>query len=91
MKALTLGRTVLTDGALSALNSIKVEPSLLFRRHQLGDWGELLEEDKAKNAQALSSGFGMIFSSYELAEKVKVWVITQSDRAVTTILLPSEY
>ena len=32
-----------------------------------------------------------LLSSYVLSESCKVWVITEWDRSVTTILLPSEY
>jgi hypothetical protein len=30
-------------------------------------------------------------SSYQVTENEKLWVITEADRSVTTLLLPSEY
>ena len=39
---------------------------------------------------AIAEG-GRVFSSYEVAPRVKVWVITEADRSATTLLLPSEY
>jgi hypothetical protein len=30
-------------------------------------------------------------SSYQLTETEKVWIITEADRSVTTLLLPEEY
>ena len=33
----------------------------------------------------------MIFSAFELPPKGKLYVITEADRSVTTILLPSDY
>jgi hypothetical protein len=63
----------------------------LFQRHAQGDWGDVCEEDWALNDLALADGDGRIFSSYELPESGKVWVITEADRSVTTLLLPEEY
>lgn len=62
---------------------------LLIQRHQSGDWGELCEEDRKANEDALSSG-ARILSAYTL-NGTKVWIITEADRASTTILLPEEY
>jgi hypothetical protein len=55
-----------------------------------GDWGELSEADKQKNEHALRNG-APIRSAYPLPSGEKVWVITEADRSVTTLLLPSEY
>jgi hypothetical protein len=30
-------------------------------------------------------------SSYELRDGTRIWIITEADRSVTTILLPEEY
>jgi hypothetical protein len=32
-----------------------------------------------------------VFSAYELRDGVRIWIITEADRSVTTILLPGEY
>ena len=52
----------------------------------------LLEEEinNLKNELSAKEGF-RILSAYELETDVKVWVITEWDRIVTTILLPDEY
>ncbi len=43
------------------------------------------------NRVALRDGYRLL-SSYPLGEKgVKLWVITEADRSVTTLLLPDEY
>jgi hypothetical protein len=55
-----------------------------------GDWGDLDEEDKRENEFSLQHGF-RIFSSYILSSGDKLWVITEADRSVTTLLLPDEY
>ena len=85
-----LGRTVATPGALATLASLDIEPSTLLDRHVFGDWGDMVEEDKAENDFSIDK-YLRIFSSYKIADDVKIWVITEADRSVTTILLPAEY
>jgi len=51
--------------------------------------GDLDEEDKATNDNALKDG-RRVLSAYRF-EKVTLWVITEADRSATTILLPEEY
>lgn len=59
-------------------------------RHRAGDWGDLCDEDKASNEEALRIG-GRLFSAYHDSYGVKFWIITEADRNATTILLPEEY
>jgi len=59
-------------------------------RHSQGDWGDLCDEDKEENQLSLRSGF-RLFSAYEQGSLPKIWIITESDRSVTTMLFPSEY
>ncbi len=90
------GRLLSTPGALEALEKAGVNPSTLLSRHVSGDWGDMCEEDKQANEQALQDG-SRIFSAYVLkTTNQKVWAITeatddQGRRAATTILLPEEY
>ena len=84
------GFVVRTPGALLALIEAQVTESRLIERHLSGDFGELCEEDQASNRHAIHQG-GRIFSSYRVDAQTKVWVITEADRSVTTLLLPSEY
>jgi PRTRC genetic system protein C len=62
----------------------------IIRRHGSGDWGELGAEDIASNNAALIEG-NRLLSSYTDFFPFKVWVITEWDRSVTTILLPEDY
>lgn len=64
-------------------------------RHSSCDWGELCDDDKALNDQALKEG-SRLFSSYTIPPSVeipyqKIWIITEWNRKVTTILFPNEY
>ena len=61
-----------------------------FSRHATGDWGDISEEDKASNDWALENG-ERLFSAYETEDNNKIWIITEWDRSVTTILYPEEY
>ena len=79
-----------TPGALAALIEARVSESRLIERHQSGDFGELSEADKESNRQAIEGG-GRVFSAYQINTQRRVWVITEADRSVTTLLLPSEY
>jgi hypothetical protein len=51
---------------------------------------DVLVEDKAENESSLKYGFRLM-SSYQITETKKLWVITEGDRSVTTLLLPAEY
>ena len=91
-----LGRCVQTSGianesgnypvfALAVLNSLD--------RHKSGDWGDLCDEDKELNNEAINSE-GRIVSAYNLPTREgneKVYIITEHDRSVTTVLFASEY
>jgi len=65
------------------------KPSAL-QRHVRGDWGNLDDEDKQANEDALHRG-SRLLSSYQTSQNVKFWIITEADRSVTTVLLPEDY
>jgi hypothetical protein len=48
------------------------------------------DEDKAENNYSLKHGF-RILSSYKTTAGEKLWLITESDRSLTTLLQPEEY
>ena len=91
-----LGRVVATQGALAACSPEHLTSCL--RRHASGVWGHVCAEDAASNNEAVKDG-GRILSAYAIdpAKPSKgfgdntLWIITESDRSVTTFLLPSEY
>jgi len=81
-----LGQIVTTPGARALLGA---NFSVLLDRYTHGDWGVLDPEDAAMNDAALTTG-DRILGSYTHGGQ-KVWIITEWDRSITTILLPSEY
>src|ERR1035441_5787449 len=85
-----LGQIVATPGALKALTEAGDSPSSFLRRHVVGDWGELDEEDRQENECSVSAGFRLL-SAYATSTGIRIWVITEADRSSTCILLPEEY
>tara|TARA_Y100000034_G_scaffold125852_2_gene176204 strand:+ start:1291 stop:1563 length:273 start_codon:yes stop_codon:yes gene_type:complete len=57
-------------------------------RHSTGDWGDLCDEDREENERSLREG-DRLMSVYNT--QPVVWVITEWDRSVTTVLFPEEY
>lgn len=82
-----LGQLLITPGAKAELKTYDILSALT--RHQRGDWGNLCDEDKAANNDALERG-ERLFSAYTSGE-TRFWIITERDRSATTILLPDEY
>lgn len=84
------GQIVMTQGvrAIAKLEDLQI----FLSRHLLNDWGDLDKEDIATNNQAVKHG-SWVLSAYHLpsGNKDKIWIITEADRSVTTILLPEEY
>ena len=83
-----LGRLVVTANADKEIDPEDID--IAVNRHWSGDWGDLCAEDKDANEQALQLG-GRLFSSYRDRNGVKFWIITESDRSATTVLLPDDY
>src|SRR5229473_925520 len=86
-----LGQIVATPGALAALGKAGQTPLEFLAWHVRGDWGELCEEDHKENQLSLERGFRLLSSYRTSSGDTKVWVITEADRSVTTLLLPEEY
>ncbi len=90
-----LGQVLATPGALEALDASGQTPADFLARHAKGDWGDLSEEDRCLNDEALIDG-SRLLSAYKTLKGVKLWIITEAQddeghRAATTLLLPDEY
>jgi hypothetical protein len=79
-----LGQVVITARAKDILHPEDIA------RHARGDWGEVCDEDRQENELSLAQGFRLL-SVYRDRSDVKIWIITEADRSVTTILLPEDY
>jgi hypothetical protein len=85
-----LGQIVATPGTLEVLEAAHQSPAEFLERHAKGDWGELSADDVAENEFSLKNGFRLL-SSYCTAAGQKLWVVTEEDRSLTTVLLADEY
>ena len=91
-----LGQIVGTPGAMNACPIPRQLECLAW--HLSGQWGDIDAEDRASNDAAVSEGY-RILSAYRIDESKPrgpcgantLWIITEADRSVTTLLLPDEY
>lgn len=84
-----LGLLAQTSGAQETMADDFHVPGGFLLRHKQGDWGEMDAEDIQANDEAVHSG-SRIVSAYRIRKEQKVWVITEYDRSVTTLLLLDE-
>jgi hypothetical protein len=82
------GQIVATPGALE-LAEQGLNLMGYLSRHLRGDWGDLDKVDIQENIYSLKNGYRLL-SSYT-TRLGKLWIITEADRSVTTLLLPGEY
>ena len=95
MIVVPLGFMVVQLGMISATRRVtmeldKCQVNELLRRHMIGDWGDVDEDDWERNEKALAEG-SRIVSSYLVGDLRRFLIITEADRSATTILLPEEY
>lgn len=78
------GRLLVAPAAIEALRSNGVPVISVVLRHIAGDWGVVSDEDKRQNDVSIATGLRLI-SIYRLADQTRVLVITEWNRAHTTI------
>ena len=83
-----LGRLVITPAALEAVPADDICNAI--NRHVCGDFGDLDAADRKENEFALRAGLRLL-SVYHATNGTMFWLITDADRRLTTILLPSDY
>ncbi|MGB6007775.1 hypothetical protein [Castellaniella sp.] len=82
---LTLGKVRITTAAIAALEATTTEGVLLLHRHLHGDWGDIPAQDALQNDIALLLGM-RVCSRHTLAQDIEIWIITEADRTMTTIM-----
>lgn len=90
-----LGRLLITSGAIEDLERAGQSAIEFLQHHVRGDWGNVCEEDRQANDDALIDG-SRLLSAHRTSLGQKLWIITEAAddvgrRSATTILLPSEY
>jgi hypothetical protein len=88
--AFELGQIVATPGALAGLQKAGQQPGEFLTRHVSREWGDLSDKDRKENDYSLEHGFRLL-SSYRTNAGDKLWIVTEADRSVTTLLLPRDY
>jgi len=83
-----LGQLVITPAALEAVPADDICNAI--NRHVCGDFGDLDADDRRESELALRAGLRLL-SVYHATNGTKFWLITEADRRLTTILLPSDY
>ena len=91
----SFGQVLATPAALQTLEDAGQSPAFFLDCHIQGNWGEVNDEDKRLNDQALVDG-SRLLSAYKTLKGERLWIITEAaddegKRAATTILTPSEY
>lgn len=79
---------MVTTAALYVLSVAEMDNAL--QRHNRGDWGDVGSDDWESNDLAVEEG-SRLLSVYQSTTQTVFWIITEWDRSLTTILLPSDY
>ena len=82
-----LGQTLI---ALNVKTLVPADVWHALRRHAKGDWGDCCQEDKAENEFSLDK-YLRLFSVCHDSKGTRFWIITETDRSATTVLLPKDY
>jgi len=81
------GKVYATRGVMA----LGVDLTPFLDRHVRADWGDQLDfDDILANEQALVDGERLL-SKYQVLPGVNLYIITERDRSLTTVLLPEEY
>src|SRR5215212_2118879 len=88
-----LGEQEVSEGVealMKSIGSLAVEKCL--RRHRLGDWGEIDDENRHLNSVSLEEGGSLGFeSAYRLEDGTVLRILTFEDGSGTLLLTEEEY
>ena len=98
MSLFKTGQIVTTNGIARAMmldHGFLESVRKCLERHCAGDWGDAYEETKQQNDEALEAEkngklIDSLFSVYDIGG-TEIFIITEIDRSVTTVLFPEEY
>lgn len=91
-----LGQVVCTATvaeAIQVFDGVADAISEYLARHAQGDWGTVDDEDVATNNNALHNAGRLLSAWPPPHERVaeQIWIITEADRSLTTVLFPHDY
>lgn len=94
MAEFKLGRVVKTIGVHARTMESEEFAAFVLKslyRYAAGDWGDTCKEDAQSNDTALKDE-RRILAVYRFPKTgEEIWIITEWDRSVTTVLFPEEY
>lgn len=85
----SLVATSAVNQTMATSEKFKDEVQTAFKRYSDKDWGDLPQSDKNMNDKALE-GKSRIVAKYNTSEGA-IYIITEWDRSLTTILFIDEY
>lgn len=94
MMKFQLGKLVATRAVADRMQADKAFEKFVYRslgRYIDGDWGSTDDSDKVLNDNAVKTGESRIHAAYVDQSDTTIWIITEWDRSVTTVLFPSDY
>lgn len=93
MKKFDVGQIIMTAGIMTRAATDAGFLEFItdsFKRFIKGDWGNVSDDEKNDNDLAVKHGDDRIMAMYE-KDNQPVYIITEWDRSVTTILFAEEY
>src|SRR5918997_5170530 len=92
-EAFELGEQEVSEGVEALMESIGSVPvTECLRRHQLGDWGEIDNENRRLNSLSLEEGGSLGFeSTYRMEDGTVLRISTFEDCSGTLLLTDEEY
>lgn len=94
IKHFDLGRLVATRNVVDRMENQSAFREFVYKslfRYRSNDWGDLNKEDRASNDYAIDHNERILAVYKDNNLDVTIWIITEWDRSVTTILFPIEY
>jgi len=85
------GNVVMTAGVSRWMDDEKIPFLPYLAMHLAGYWGDLDIHDIQVNEDSIKHGMRIMSSYPQPSNGEKLWIITEADRSVTTLLFASEY
>ena len=86
-----LGDVIFTEKALELILNRNLEAVAYIGLHVLGCWDDLPQHERQANHNAIQQG-KRIISRYSIPpDNTGLWVVTEWNRTLTSVLLPEEY
>lgn len=94
MSKFEMGRTVVTADVSEKMQGDPKFTTFVcvsLGRFSQADWGDLCDGDRQQNEDSLKNGERLMGVYIRPSTNEKIWIITEWDRSVTTVLFPHEY